>query len=148
MKKLVKTAFFIPLVSSMRSCLLNELKSASKFRAIGSIKSLVYFSMVDTALRTSRRVGRGSTESLSTSSPPFMSMFSRAVIFRVIDTAVAELFWRGCKILQQDVRILPSHFIVTCYPYKEVHVTAKCDGKILTTCLLFCTPSKIVRPRQ
>ena len=38
---------------------------------------------------------------------------------------MAELFWRGCKILQQDVRILPSHFTVTCYPYKEVHVTAK-----------------------
>ena len=63
-------------------------------------------------------------------------------------TAVAELFWRGCKILRQEVRILPSHFTVTCYPYKEVHVTAKCDGKILTTCHLFCTLSKIVWPRQ
>ena len=63
-------------------------------------------------------------------------------------TAVAKLFWRGCKILRQDVRILPSHFTVTCYPYKEVHVTAKCDGKILTTCHLFCTPGKIVWPRQ
>ena len=61
---------------------------------------------------------------------------------------MAELFWRGCKILRQDVRILPSHFTVTCYPYKGVHVTAKCDGKILTTCHLFCTPGKIVRPRQ
>ena len=63
-------------------------------------------------------------------------------------TAVAKLFWRGCKILRQDVRILPSHFMVTCYPYKEVHVTAQCDGKILITCHLFCTPGKIVRPRQ
>ena len=45
-------------------------------------------------------------------------------------------------------KMLPSHFTVTCYPYKEVHVTAKCDGKILTTCHLFCTPGKVVRPRQ
>ena len=52
---------------------------------------------------------------------------------------MAELFWRGCKILRQDVRILPSHFTVTCYPYKEVHVTAKCDGNNL--------PS-ILHPRQ
>ena len=65
----------------------------------------------------------------------------------VFFTAVAELFCRGCKILRQVVRILPSHFLVTCYPYKEVHVTAKCDGKI-PTCHPLCTPGKIVRPRQ
>ena len=40
---------------------------------------------------------------------------------------------RGCKILQQVVDILPSHCPVTCYSYKEVHVTAKCDCKFLLT---------------
>ena len=66
---------------------------------------------------------------------------------------IVSLLWPnyfagGCKILWHIVKILPSHFMVTCYPYKEVHVTAKCDGKILTTCHPFCTPSKIVRPWQ
>ena len=28
------------------------------------------------------------------------------------------------------------------------HVTAECDGKILIACHSFCTPSKIVQPRQ
>ena len=35
-----------------------KLKSASIFRAVGSFRSLVYFLMVDTTLRTSRRVRR------------------------------------------------------------------------------------------
>ena len=48
LKKSIKIPFFILLVSSRWSCLLNEPKSASIFCAIGSFKSLVYFSMVDT----------------------------------------------------------------------------------------------------
>ena len=37
----------------------------------------------------------------------------------------------------QVVRILPSHFLVMFYPYKEVHMTTKCNGKILTMCYPF-----------
>jgi hypothetical protein len=41
LKKSVKIAFFIPLVSSQWSCLLNEPKRASIFHAIESFKSLM-----------------------------------------------------------------------------------------------------------
>ena len=54
-----------------------------------------------------------------------------------------HIYWHCqlfCKILRQVVKILPSHFTVTCYPYKKVHVITKSDGKILTTCHPFCHP--------
>jgi len=63
-------------------------------------------------------------------------------------TAVAGLFCRGAKIIWHIVRILPSYFTVTCYPYKEIHVTAKGDSKIQTTCQPFWHPHKIVGPWQ
>jgi len=37
---------------------------------------------------------------------------------------------------------------VMCSPYKEIHVTAKYDGKILTTCHAFWLPGKIVQFQQ
>ena len=65
-----------------QSNLLNELKNVSNWCAIGSFEPSVYLLMVDTALRTSRQVGRGSMmgSSTSESSLPFISMFSDAAI--------------------------------------------------------------------
>ena len=69
-------------------------------------------------------------------------------VLSISHTAVARLFSRGVKIIWQVVRILPSPFPVTCSPYKEIHVTAKGDSMIQTTCQPFWHPRKIVGPRQ
>src|SRR5271155_417536 len=56
-KKSVKKVFFMPLVSSRRSCLLKVPNNASSLRAIGSSISSVYRVILDVALRRSRQVG-------------------------------------------------------------------------------------------
>ena len=72
-----------------------------------------------------------------------LGLFTWSGVHSATFTAMAELFCRGCKILWHVVKILPSHFMVTCYPYKEVQMTTKCDGKILTMCHPFGTPQQI-----
>jgi len=56
LKKSVKTAFFMCLVSLKQSCLVNEPKRDSIFCEKGLFRSLIYFLMVNTALRTSQQV--------------------------------------------------------------------------------------------
>jgi hypothetical protein len=56
-KKQSKQHFSCAWFSSRRSCLVNKPKRASTFWERGSFMSLVYFPIVDTALRTSRQVG-------------------------------------------------------------------------------------------
>jgi len=57
-------------------------------------------------------------------------------------TAGAGLFWRGGKMLQQVVWILPSHILLF------QMVRSRAFGKILTDCYQFCLPGKIIQSPQ